>query len=268
MTAKQPRTTKQMLDSANRNLEQNSGTLATSTGNGTSGHQGNVHPDVKIMVNMLFARFHHIYTHKFESAYGDDDTMAYAKREWALALQDYPMRAVEQTIDAVRTRYSWPPTIAEFLTTLSEVARPDDLPDARDAYQESCFHATRPLVHHWRHPAVYHAARQTGFFRLRSEPEQYVWPEFQRHYQTLVLRVCKGETLVLPDTPELPPPANTGPALDVNAFCDDYGLDPKAVAHLFHYLELPAESQTRLAFRRRAVAQLQAFGVTEDQLPH
>ena len=219
------------------------------------------------MVNMLFARFHHIYTHKFESAYGDDDTMAHAKREWALALQDYPMRAVEQTIDAVRTRYSWPPTIAEFLGTLSDVARPDDLPDARDAYQEACFHATRPLNHHWRHAAVYHAAHKTGFFRLRSEPEQMVWPQFQRHYQALVLQVCQGNTLSMPDHPELPPPAETGPDFDIDAFCTRHDLTRRDVARWFHYLELPLGSNTRKTFRARAVAALTELGVEAASLP-
>ncbi len=219
------------------------------------------------MVNMLFARFHHIYTHKFESAYSDDDTLAHAKREWALALRDFPLAAIERTIDAVRTRYSWPPTIAEFLSTLSDAARPEGIPEARDAYQEACFHATRPLKHHWRHPAVYHAARSTGFFRLRSEPEQYVWPEFNRHFQTLVLRVCQGETLSLPDDPELPPPPPKGPDFDVARFCERLNLDPKDVSHLFHYLDLPANSQVRAHFRQRALTSLEARSVPTDDLP-
>lgn len=219
------------------------------------------------MVNMLFARFHHIYTHKFESAYGDNDTLAHAKREWALALRDFPLRAIEVTIDAVRTRYSWPPTIAEFLATLSYAASPDDLPDSRDAYQEACFHATRPLSHHWRHAAVYHAAHKTGFFRLRSEPEQFVWPEFQRHYQTLVLQICRGETLAEPEQPALPAPADTGPSFDVSAYCETNNVSVKSVARLFHYLELPLGSQVRSTFRNRSMEALAAMNLPCDQLP-
>lgn len=219
------------------------------------------------MVNMLFARFHHIYTHKFESAYADDDTLKHAKREWATALQDFPLAAIEKTIDAVRLRHAWPPTIAEFLATLSEEARPDDLPEARDAYQEACIHAGRPLQHHWRHPAVYHAASRTGFFRLRSETEQQVWPDFRRYYQELALSLCKGHELSEPRQPSLPPPTDTGPALDVTAWCERHAADPKAVAHLFHYMELPRGSQIRHNFRQRALAALQAQQLPVADLP-
>lgn len=246
---------------ANSNFDKNSATSETSTGSRAFDH------DVKIMVNMLFARLHHIYTHKFESAYGDEDTMKYAKREWAMVLADFPLRAVELTIDAIRVRYAWPPTIAEFLATLSEVAKPADLPEARDAYQQACFVGNSPLTQYWSHPAVYHAARQTGFFRLRTEPEQQVWPIFQQHYQTLTLRLCKGESLEIPEAPALPPPADTGPPFDLEAFCTHHKVTPTQVGHLFHFLELPYGSQVRATFRARALNGLQALAVPTDDLP-
>lgn len=219
------------------------------------------------MVNMLFARLHHIYTHKFESAYGDEDTMKYAKREWAMVLADFPLRAVELTIDAIRERYSWPPTIAEFLATLSEVARPADCPDEREAYRQACFCGNNPLEHFWSHPAVYHAAHQTGFFRLRAEPETQVWPIFRQHYQALMLRLCKGEQLEVPDLPALPEPPNTGPVFDVAGFAKQQGVQPTDIAHLLHYLDLPLGSRVRQTFRTRALSALAEQGINTQDLP-
>ncbi|MCH8552666.1 MAG: hypothetical protein LAT62_12060 [Natronospirillum sp.] len=219
------------------------------------------------MVNMLFARFHHIYTHKFESAYADDDTLTHAKREWAMALQAFPLEAIEKTIDAVRLRHAWPPTIAEFLNTLSDVARPEGLPDARDAYQEACMHAGRPLQHHWRHAAVYQAASRTGFFRLRSEPEHHVWPDFQRYYQELALSLCQGHELAEPEQPALPTPPDTGPPFDLAAWCRQHGVDQGQIAHLFHYLELPAGSTVRHNFRARTLQALEKQNLPNKDLP-
>ncbi|WLD58741.1 replication protein P [Salinispirillum sp. LH 10-3-1] len=251
----------ELLANASSNYGNDSATSATSTGSRALDH------DVKIMVNMLFARLHHIYTHKFESAYGDEDTMKYAKREWAMVLADFPLRAVELTIDAIRERYSWPPTIAEFLATLSEVARPADLPDDREAYRQACFCGNNPLEHFWSHPAVYHAAHKTGFFRLRTEPEAQVWPIFRQHYQALALRLCKGEQLEVPDIPALPEPPDTGPRFDIPAFAAQHDVKPEAITHLFHYLDLPLGSTVRRTFRARALVAFEQQGIDANAIP-
>lgn len=239
----------------------------TSTGSGhRQGSATEIDHDVKIMVNMLFARFHHIYTYRFESAYGDDDTMAHAKREWAFALAGYPLASVERAIDATRDRYSWPPTIAEFLSAMSDVARPTDMPAPRDAYLEAAMHAYRPLDHAWRHPGVYFAAHDTGFFRLRTEPEQRVWPVFRDHYREKILAVARGQHFELPSARELPAP-ETGPGFDVAGFAEQQGVEVTAIAHLLHYLDLPSGSGVRERLRKRAIDTLKTQGVDVSQLP-
>ena len=54
--------------------------------------------DTVVLINMLFARFHHIYTHKFESAYRDTDTTNLPKKEWALSLADFNQSQIELAI--------------------------------------------------------------------------------------------------------------------------------------------------------------------------
>lgn len=254
---------------ADRNFARDSATWVTSTGEaGEQANNQDVDPDVKIMVNMIFARLHHIYTHRFESAYGDDNTMAYAKREWAFALANYSFQAVESTLDAIRTRFAWPPTIAEFLRTLSEIGRPDTAPEPHDAYLEAALHAHQPRAHAWRHPLVYHAARNTGFYRLRNESEERLWPVFAEQYRRVILAWCRGEPMPEPEAAELPAPEQAGvPEFAVERWAQAQGLDVRAVAHLLHYADLPPGSAFRARLRARALRQLEGMGVPVDSLP-
>ena len=55
----------------------------------------------RMLINMLFARFKVIYTHKFTSAYDSLEEIRLAKKEWAIVLKDFPepiiAYALEQT---------------------------------------------------------------------------------------------------------------------------------------------------------------------------
>ena len=221
------------------------------------------------MINMLFARLHHIYTHRFESAYPDDDTLALAKREWSFALSDIPLSAVEATINLVRDEHAWPPTVAEFLQALCIAALPQDMPTPYDAYREACHHANQPHVHHWRHPAVFAAAQKTGFQQLRERPEHQVWPHFRRAYQAMILAVMRGQQFELPKVVHLEDqtPQITDAATQTADWCAQHQLEPSEVAHLFHYLELPPKSAIRHNFRQRALHQLAARGYVTTDLP-
>jgi hypothetical protein len=73
--------------------------------------------------------------------------------------------------------------------------KPQDLglPDAQTAYREAC---TAPQGNqHWSHPAVYHAADQTGWFELRSRTEREIFPLFELNYSRMVDKVMAGESL-------------------------------------------------------------------------
>lgn len=223
----------------------------------------------KIMINMLFARFHHIYTHRFESAYPDDETLALAKREWSFALRDIPMAAVEATINRVRDEQAWPPTIAEFLAALYLAAPPEEMPAPYAAYQESCLHASQPHTHHWCHPAVFWAAQNTGFRLLREGVEAQVWPNYRRHYQGLMLEVLRGAVLKLPQILAVTQQTNqaTTAAAQSEAWCLKHQLEAAEVAHLLHYLELPLQSSVRHNFRTRTLAELERRGLPCSGLP-
>lgn len=209
---------------------------------------------------MLFARLHHIYTHRFESAYGDESTLAQAKREWAFSLAGYSRERVEYALERCKLELSWPPTIAEFCRYLQP--RPEDLglPGAREAYLEACQKSHAPLQAHWTHPAVHLAARNTGHFALRSEPERLTWPAFQKAYEALVARIADGEEVVV-ETPRALPEPDLSAEERLVAQLEEAGVDKADAYPMAYYLEKPAGSPVRVRYRERAQASLEKMGV-------
>jgi len=204
---------------------------------------------------MIFARFHHIYTHRFESAYRDETTLNQAKREWAITLLGTSANLIEFALERCKREHAWPPTIAEFLKLLQPAPETLGLPTLDNAYQEACRFSHDPSRHHWSHLCVQLAAQQAGYFRLRSETERTTRPVFASHYQKLIERLVRGESLELKAVVSLPPP-------DFDA--EDRLLAqltelavPAAQAQLIaYYLAKPAGSQVRQRYRSRAAKQL------------
>lgn len=209
---------------------------------------------------MLFARLHHIYTHRFESAYGDETTIGQAKREWAFSLAGYSRERIEYALERCKLELAWPPTIAEFCRYL--IPRPEDLglPTTREAYLEACQKSHAPLQAHWSHAAVHLAARNTGHFALRSEPERNTWPAFQKAYSDLVARVADGEELVVETAHALPEPDLSAEERLVEQL-KAAGVEKTDAYPLAYYLEKPAGSPVRARYRDRAQEKLKALGV-------
>ena len=158
---------------------------------------------------MLFARFQHIYTHKFESAYADTQTANMAKKEWALSLTGFSQQQIEYAIEQCKDQFAWPPSISEFKALMLNESSPQGLPSVRNAYVQACRGADHPGTFQWSHELVYLAAKQTDFFLLRSESEARVLPIFERHYQQLCQRWQAGEDIDIPIVPALPAQTST-----------------------------------------------------------
>jgi len=200
---------------------------------------------------MIFARFHHIYTHRFESAYRDETTLNQAKREWAITLLGTSANLIEFALERCKREHAWPPTIAEFLKLLQPAPETLGLPSLDSAYLEACRYSHDPSSHHWSHLCVQLAAQQVGYFRLRSEPERTTRPIFASQYQKLIARLVQGESLELKAVASLPQPefdAEDRLLAQLTALAV-----PAAQAQLIvYYLAKPADSQVRQRYRARA----------------
>lgn len=207
---------------------------------------------------MIFARLHHIYTHKFESAYGDETTLAQAKREWAFSLAGVSREQVEYAMERCKLELAWPPTIAEFVRYLQPQPEDLGLPGVRDAYMEACRNSHAPLQNRWSHAAVHLAARDTGHFRLRSESERTTWPAFEAAYREWVGRVASGEELVVDPPVALPEPDLRDEDRLVQTLLAA-GTPEREAYKLAYYMEKPAGSTLRARYRERSVERLKAL---------
>ena len=202
---------------------------------------------------MIFARFHHIYTHRFESAYRDETTLNQAKREWAISLAGISANLIELALERCKRVHAWPPTIAEFLKLTLPDPESLGLPSVELAYREACNHCHQPSSHAWSHVCVQLSAQHTGYYVLRSEPERTTRPAFEQKYLNLLERLANGETFsVEPAVAALPDPdLKQEEALTENLKA--LNVDDMTAANIAYYLEKPKGSDVRKRYRERAL---------------
>ncbi len=216
--------------------------------------------DTKVLINMIFARFHHIYTHRFESAYADETTLNQAKREWALSLAGIAPQLIEHALERCKKEHAWPPTIAEFLKLAQPAPESIGLPALNDAYLEACHKSNAPENHQWSHLCVHLAAKNTGYFLLRSEPEKFSRPAFEKQYLDLVNRLMMGESLHLPEVEALPEPDFSEEESLVASLVGN-GLAQADAQNAAYYMGKPKGSDVRARYRKHAAELLDTKGI-------
>ncbi|WP_108126063.1 replication protein P [Saccharospirillum mangrovi] len=213
---------------------------------------------------MIFARMQLIYTHRFESAYGDEETLTQAKREWAYSLAGVEQARIEYALERCKLELAWPPTIAEFVRYLTPDPQALGLPSTRDAYLEACQNSHAPSQTRWQHPAVQWAARETGYFKLRSEPERHSWPAFESVYRNLIERLADGEEIDF-EAQEVALPAPDFSAEDrLIEQLKKAGASDGDAYQLAYYLEKPAGSELRARYRQRSQERLAALQLSVE----
>jgi hypothetical protein len=218
-----------------------------------TGSKPSLDHETKVLINMIFARFHHIYTHRFESAYRDETTLNQAKREWALSLAGMSANLIELALERCKREHAWPPTIAEFLKLARPTPESLGLPSTDDAYLEACQHSHHASEHEWTHICVQLAARDVGYFTLRSESERFTRPLFEKAYLHLLERLANGETLEVPQPAKaLPQPDFKEEALFLEKL-NNLDVEPSKAAKLAYYLEKPRGTDLRARYRKHAM---------------
>ncbi|TXR54312.1 replication protein P [Reinekea thalattae] len=228
-----------------------------------TGKRSELNHDTKVLVNMIFARFHHIYTHRFESAYRDETTLNQAKREWAMSLSGTSTDMVELALERCKHEHAWPPTIAEFLKLMQPAPESLGLPDTLTAYLEACRNSYQATGRRWSHICVKAAAMKVSYFSLRSEPERLTKPLFEKAYLDLVHRISQGETIQVAEPVALPL-TESNQAEELISQLINAGVDDKLAPAIAYYSEKPAGSATRHRYRERAQQQLLEMKIAFD----
>ncbi|WP_163833350.1 replication protein P [Spartinivicinus ruber] len=132
-------------------------------------------------------------------AYPDNESLNLAKQEWLKAFIENSINTDFQIyygLKNVRNQgKAFVPTPSEFIKFCQPKLEELGLPEAEIAYREACRHSHEPLKAKWTHQAVYEAAKQTGFFELKSMAEKHILPVFIRNYDIITKKILKGEPI-------------------------------------------------------------------------
>jgi hypothetical protein len=163
-----------------------------------------VTPEARIeAINQVFALFRLNYHNQYYAAYPDAEQLKQIKKLWLDALADYPIEQILQGAKHAIEHSEYLPTLNRMLECCQQGLADLGLPTAHDAYREACRAAAPRSAQAWSHPAVYLAGRDSDWFFLANNTERISWPVFRDHYQRYCTRVMKGESLRIPQPPQL-----------------------------------------------------------------
>ena len=258
---KEPQAVQNLIKPLESRLATPSPTSTTQTGNTQQDSQRDeAQQQTRVLVNMLFARFKAIYTHKFASAYSNPDEVKLAKREWAVALKGFQEPLLAYAVERTKEVYAWPPTISEFLKLINTAYKAYGLLDPRSAYLEACACRTDPLLFSWSHPAVYFAGTQTGWYKLKSEEERVSWPLYEENYIKVVDRVISGERLVIPKVVMIENKYSVGVDTLISDIANALNLPEEEIAPVLYYTQKTLGTGIRQRYRLIAEEKLKALG--------
>lgn len=132
-----------------------------------------------------------IFGASFARQFGDVGGEAF--QTWSLAMQDVGVNEIKIGFEKLIARSSgYPPSLPEFKALCKPAAEDYGLPDVRSAYVEACKKSHQPFEHEWSHPGVYVAARETGFFELKSLSEAQMIKPFTLAYENVIRSILAG----------------------------------------------------------------------------
>ncbi|MCY4471869.1 MAG: replication protein P [Kistimonas sp.] len=163
-------------------------------------------PDIYDAVNLAFMMMRDAFPQQFLKAWPTEEDRRRALALWARVLQDQNPRLVKKAIFQLIREERFLPSPASLRRRCQLLRRQPGLPSAQAAWQEACQARHQTASAPWSHPAVYLAARATGWFLLNTEPRAVSWPPFERNYSILCNRVAAGESLESSIPKALPDP--------------------------------------------------------------
>ena len=153
------------------------------------------------LLDKLWIKMAELYGKKWTGSFGVSVDQSHA---WAATLGGMTGEQIAVGLNALATTQDkqlqeWPPAAGQFRALCLELD-PEDfgLPTEDKAYREACRRAYRAgpaLDKPWSHPAVCHAALETGFHTLSTLKEDASRKLFARNYAAACRMVMDGQPL-------------------------------------------------------------------------
>jgi hypothetical protein len=152
------------------------------------------------VVNALFNELKSIFP-AWKQAWPDDEALKRAKRSWIKGLMAAGIHSLEQIRFGLMTcrasGQDFAPSVGKFVEWCQPTAEQLGLPPTEKAFQEAASNS-HPAVGQgarWSHPAVHHAATESGLsnlFRLNEDAGRKL---FERNYSIACRMVAAGQPL-------------------------------------------------------------------------
>lgn len=152
------------------------------------------------LLDKLWLKMAELYGSRWTASFGVSADQSHA---WAAALGGLTGQQIAVGLTALAVTQDaqlrkWPPAAPEF-RALCENKTPEayGLPEAEKAYREACrnAHPSMAGIANWSHEAVYHAAKETGFYNLNTLRMDDSRKLFLRNYTIACRMVMAGEAL-------------------------------------------------------------------------
>lgn len=152
------------------------------------------------LLDKLWLKMTEIYGHRWTGNFGVSADQSHA---WAATLGGLNGQQIGAGLTMLASTQDeqlkkWPPSAPEF-RSMCENRTPEafGLPDEDKAYREACrnAHPSMAGISKWTHNAVYHAAKETGFYNLNTLKMADSRKLFLRNYAIAYRMVMDGEEL-------------------------------------------------------------------------
>ena len=159
-----------------------------------------IDPEAAKVINTLFRELQMIFT-AWRQAWPDDAAVKVAKAAWTKAFMAAGINTLEQVRFGVeqcrQLDQDFMPSPGRFIKLCQPTPENMGLPSVSAAYREAVAnaHPSAGAAASWAHPAVYHAACETGFYELSTLAADKSRGLFERNYQIAVRAVIAGEPL-------------------------------------------------------------------------
>lgn len=155
-------------------------------------------------INQLFAELELAYHNQFHKAFAQQGSLGMAKKYWLASLAEFSPEVIRRAVRHLVQSQEFLPSLAAMIAACENGQALFGLPSAEDAYREACLAPEPKAEQAWSHPAVYFAARETGWYALANEVQSQVFPQFEFHYSQVCKRLMRGEDMQVPTPKALP----------------------------------------------------------------
>ncbi|MBE8215555.1 MAG: hypothetical protein HAW62_04395 [Endozoicomonadaceae bacterium] len=137
-------------------------------------------------INYIMLLLNEAYPLQFKQAYPTKEDRARAQSIWMQVLSRYSIERVKKSAEIfLKKGRKFLPNLGELVECCRYSYQELGLKPPFAAYLEAAQHCHHIHTHTWSHLAIYLAGQQITWFLIKTEPKEWIYPQFKAHYEAL-----------------------------------------------------------------------------------